>query len=69
VAAAKVVGMGNPAEKNDRAPDNSIVGDHRPSFARIFFRKIGVTGATRRQFFDKCRLPTNGLKAAQDTTP
>ena len=36
VAAAKEVGMGNPAEKNDRAPDNCILGDHLPTFARIF---------------------------------
>ena len=42
VAAAKEVGMGNPAEKNDRAPDISIVGDHLPQVARTFFRKVGT---------------------------
>jgi hypothetical protein len=42
VAAAKEVGMGNPAEKNDRAPDSCIVVDSLPSFARIFFGKFGV---------------------------
>jgi len=37
--AAKEVGMGNPAEKNDRSPDNHILGDHPPSVARYFFQK------------------------------
>jgi len=36
VAAAKEVGMGNPAEKNDRSPDKSILGDHLPLLARVF---------------------------------
>jgi hypothetical protein len=39
VAAAKEVGMGNPAEKNDRSPDNSILGDHTPSLASTFSKK------------------------------
>jgi|GraSoiStandDraft_4_1057263.scaffolds.fasta_scaffold1262370_1 hypothetical protein len=39
VAAAKEVGMGNPAEKNDRSPDNCIVGDDLPSLASIFSKK------------------------------
>ena len=42
VAAAKEVGMGNPAEKNDRSPDSSIAGDHLPQVARTFFRKVGT---------------------------
>ena len=40
VAAAKEVGMGNPAEKNDRSPDAFIVGDH-PTLARNFSNKFG----------------------------
>ena len=39
VAAAKEVGMGNPAEKNDRAPDSAIVGDHLPFLASTFSKK------------------------------
>jgi hypothetical protein len=38
VAAAKEVGMGNPAEKNDRSPDSAIVGERLP-MARIFLEK------------------------------
>jgi hypothetical protein len=36
VAAAKEVGMGNPAEKNDRAPDMDILGDHLPPRQELF---------------------------------
>jgi hypothetical protein len=39
VAAAKEVGMGNPAEKNDRSPDMCIVGDHL-FLARNFSKKF-----------------------------
>ena len=41
--AAKEVGMGNPAEKNDRTPDMCIVGDHLPlarNFSRIRRRQV-----------------------------
>jgi hypothetical protein len=37
VAAAKEVGMGNPAEKNDRAPDMNMLGEHLPRWQEFFW--------------------------------
>jgi hypothetical protein len=56
VAAAKEVGMGNPAEKNDRSPDSAIVGEH-PPMARNFWKKIG-----------KVRLELRKIRLAHQVT-